>query len=148
MINGRIEHEQYDEASQMLDEAIAANPNDAQLYYVKGILFDSQKNEDGAYDMYLKAVELNPELAIAQYALGRALCNKAYKINDEAGQLTNSEYQKVRAEKVDPLFREAADHLERALEIDPDNSHDVRVYLRNIYYNLGDETNLKRIEEF
>ncbi|MGM9847507.1 MAG: hypothetical protein ACI31F_06110 [Muribaculaceae bacterium] len=148
MINGRIEHEQYDEASQMLDEAIAANPSDAQLYYVKGILFDSQKNEDGAYDMYLKAVELNPELAIAQYALGRALCNKAYKINDEAGQLANSEYQKVRAEKVDPLFREAADHLERALEIDPDNSHDVRVYLRNIYYNLGDEANLKRIEEF
>ena len=148
MINGRIEHEQYDEARQMLDDAIAANPDDAQLYYVKGVLFESQKNEDEAFKMFEEAVKLNPELAIAQYYLGRSICNKAYKINDEATSKSNAEYQKIREEQVNPLFREAAEHLERALEIDPDNSHDVRVYLKNIYYNLGDDANLKRIENY
>ncbi len=148
MINGRIEHEQYDEARQMLDDAIAANPDDAQLYYVKGILEESQKNDEEAYKMYEQAIEKNPELAQAQYALGRAICTKAYKINDEAVNMPNAEYQKIREGKVNPLFREAAEHLERALEIDPDNSHDVRVYLKNIYYNLGDDANLKRIENY
>ena len=148
MINGRIEHEQYDEARQMLDDAIAANPDDAQLYYVKGILEESQKNNEEAYKMYEIAIEKNPELAQAQYALGRSICTKAYKINDEAVNKPNAEYQKIREEQVNPLFREAAEHLERALEIDPDNSHDVRVYLKNIYYNLGDDANLKRIENY
>ena len=148
MINGKIEHEQYAEARQMLDDAIAATPGDAQLYYVKGILFEAQKNDEEAYASYEKAVQVNPELAIAQYAFGRSICNKAYKINDEATSLSNSEYQKVREEQVNPMFRQAAEHLEKALELDPDNSHDVRVYLRNIYYNLGDEENLKRIEQF
>lgn len=148
MINGRIEHEQYDEARQMLDAAITANPNDAQLYYVKGILEESQKNDEEAYKMYEIAIEKNPELAQAQYALGRSICTKAYKINDEAVNMPNAEYQKIREEQVNPLFREAAEHLERALEIDPDNSHDVRVYLKNIYYNLGDDANLKRIENY
>lgn len=148
MINGKIEHEQYAEARQMLDDAIAATPGDAQLYYVKGILFEAQKNDEEAYASYEKAVQVNPELALAQYAFGRSICNKAYKINDEATSLSNSEYQKVREEQVNPMFRQAAEHLEKALELDPDNSHDVRVYLRNIYYNLGDEENLKRIEQF
>ncbi len=148
MINGRIEHEQYDEARQMLDDAIAANPDDAQLYYVKGILEESQKNNEEAYKMYEIAIEKNPELAQAQYALGRSICTKAYKINDEAVNKPNAEYQKIREEQVNPLFRKAAEHLERALEIDPDNSHDVRVYLKNIYYNLGDDANLKRIENY
>lgn len=148
MINGRIEHEQYDEAGQMLDDAIAANPDDAQLYYVKGILEESQKKDDEAYKMYEIAIEKNPELAQAQYALGRSICTKAYKINDEAVNKPNAEYQKIREEQVNPLFRKAAEYLERALEIDPDNSHDVRVYLKNIYYNLGDDANLKRIENY
>ena len=132
----------------MLDDAIAANPDDAQLYYVKGILEESQKNNEEAYKMYEIAIEKNPELAQAQYALGRAICTKAYKINDEAVNMPNTEYQKIREGKVNPLFHEAAEHLERALEIDPDNSHDVRVYLKNIYYNLGDDANLKRIENY
>lgn len=149
MINGRIEKGKFDEAAAMLDEAISAAPDNkqlSQLYSVKGTLFDAQKNMDEALKCFEKAVSLDGENMLAQINLGRALCNQAYAINDEAQTKSNEEYQDIRANQINPLFKKAADHLERALEIDPDNAHDAKVYLRNIYYNLGDEANLKRVE--
>lgn len=149
MINGRIEKGKYDEASSMLDEAIKAAPDDkqlSQLYSVKGTLFDAQNNNEEALDCFQKAVDLDQENALAQANLGRALCNKAFAINEEAQNKTNEEYQDIRINQINPLFEKATGHLERALEIDPVNCHDSKAYLRNAYYNLGDEANLKRVE--
>ncbi len=149
MINGRIEKGKYEEAAAMLDEAIAGNPENkqlSQLYNVKGTLFDAQKNNDEALKCYEKAVELDGNNALAQSNMGRAICNQAYAINEDAQTKSNDEYQDIRVNQINPLFQKAADHLERALEIDPDNSREAIIYLRNIYYNLGDEANLKRIE--
>ena len=147
MINGRIEKQQYEEAAKMLDDAIAVSPNDAQLYNIKGVLFESMKDNDKARELYLKAIQIDSNSAQAQYNYGRTLCTEAYELNDKAQEsnIPNNEYQKLREEKLNPLFREAAVHLEIALEKDPDN-HDIKTYLRNVYYNLGDDENLKRIE--
>ncbi|MDE7368285.1 MAG: tetratricopeptide repeat protein [Muribaculaceae bacterium] len=147
MINGRIEKEQYEEAAKMLDDAIAVSPNDAQLYNIKGVLYESMKDNDKARELYLQAVQIDPTSAQAQYNYGRQLCTEAYSINDKAQEsnIPNAEYQKLREEKLNPLFRQAAEHLEAALKADPEN-HDVKTYLRNVYYNLGDDENLKRIE--
>lgn len=147
MINGRIEKQQYEEAAKMLDDAIAVTPNDAQLYNIKGVLYESMKDNNKARELYLQAIQIDPTHAQAQYNYGRQLCTEAYEINDKAQEsnMPNSEYQKLREEKLNPLFRQAAEHLEIALNADPDN-HDVKTYLRNVYYNLGDEENLKRIE--
>ena len=73
------------------------------------------------------------------------LCEKAYAISDGAKDATQAEYLKLREEQIDPLFREAASHLEEAYKLD-ENQRDALRYLRNIYYNLNDEENLKRIE--
>lgn len=147
MINGRIDKQQYEEAAKMLDDAIALTPNDAQLYNIKGILFESMKDHNQARELYHKAIQIDPSLAHAQYNYGRKLCDQAYEINDEAqaNNMPNDQYQKLREEKLNPLFREAAEHLEAALAADPEN-HDAKTYLRNVYYNLGDEENLKRVE--
>lgn len=147
MINGRIEKQQYEEAAKMLDDAIAVSPNDAQLYNIKGVLFESMKDNDKARELYLQAINIDPTLAQAQYNYGRKLCDEAYAINDEAqaNNMPNNEYQKLREEKLNPLFRQAAEHLEAALASEPQNQ-DAKTYLRNVYYNLGDEENLKRIE--
>lgn len=149
MINGRIEKGKFDEAASMLDEAIAVAPDNkqlSQLYNVKGTLFDAQKNNDEALKCFEKAVELDQENALAQASMGRALCNQAYAINEEAQNKSNEEYQDIRLNQINPLFKKAAEHLERAIEIDENNTGDAKVYLRNIYYNLGDEANLKRVE--
>ena len=59
--------------------------------------------------------------------------------------MTQEQYNAFRAEKVDPLFKEAAPYLEKVLQLDETMS-DARQVLRSIYYNLNDEANLKRIE--
>lgn len=145
MINGHIENKEYDKAMATINEALAADPTNGELYDVMGIIYDSQKENDKAMECYKKAVELNPEFARAQYNLGRKICEKAYAISDNSSTLTQNEYMKVRDEQIFPLFREAAVYLEKAYELD-ENQVDALRYLRNVYYNLGDEANLKRIE--
>ena len=46
VINGYIEKKQYTEAQTMLEQAIANDPQNAQLYDVLGILYESQKTDD------------------------------------------------------------------------------------------------------
>ena len=146
IINSKIEKKQYDEARKMLDSAIAAEPNNSNLYFVLGILEENLENHEAALTDYRKAVELDPSNAQYQYNVGRSLCNKAYALDDAATKQSQDEYQSIRDNQVNPLFREAAGYLEEAYKLNPDEMHDALVYLRNVYYNLNDEANLKRVE--
>ncbi len=146
IINSKIEKKQYDEARKMLDSAIAAEPNNSNLYFVLGILEENLENNDAALADYRKAVELDPSNAQYQYNVGRSLCNKAYALDDAATKQSQDDYQSIRDNQVNPLFKEAATYLEEAYKLNPDEMHDALVYLRNVYYNLNDEANLKRVE--
>ncbi len=145
VINGYIESKDYAKAQATIEEALALDPTNGELYDVMGIIYESQKNDEKAVECYKKAIELNPTFARAQYNLGRKICEKAYAVSDGAKDATQAEYLKLREEQIDPLFREAASHLEEAYKLD-ENQRDALRYLRNIYYNLNDEENLKRIE--
>lgn len=146
MINDKIAKKEFAAAQTMLEDYIKADPTNGQLYYVLGILYDAQEFADKAMDSYKKAIELNPENAQALYQYGRQLCNKAYKLDDEIASLPTNEYNDRRLNEVNPLFREATQYLEKAYSLDPDNMSDALTFLRNCYYNLGDEENLKRVE--
>lgn len=146
MINSRIENEKYDEAKKMLEDAIAADPTNAQLFNIMGILYDAQKDNDKALENYKKATELDAKFAQAQYNVGRKLCDKAYAMSDSASNLSQADYNKLVETEINPLFKEAAQYLETAYQLDPDNGSDALRYLRNVYYNLHDEDNLKRVE--
>jgi len=146
-INGLIDNKKYDEAATFLTNAIAANPDDSQLYNIQGILYETLKDTAKAKESYYTATQKDEKNANALYNYARILCNEAYALNDEAQakNMTNADYQNLRLTQIDPLFRKASEYLEKALKIDTEN-RDIRTYLRNVYYNLGDEENLKRIE--
>jgi len=157
VINGYIEKKDYATAQNMLEKAIADDPDDPQLYNVQGILYESQKSEemtaeqktaldDKAIECYNKALSVNPDFANANYNLGRKITEQAFTINDKAAELPTADYLKVKDEQILPKFRDAAVYFEKAYEIDPENQSDALRYLRTIYYNLGDDTNLQRIE--
>ena len=57
-----------------------------------------------------------------------------------------AQYDKIRAEQTEPLLREAAAQLEEAYKLDELNMGEAVKILKNIYYILGDEENLKRAE--
>ena len=85
-------------------------------------------------------------MALARLHLGNILYNKAYTIDNDASALPQAQYDKIRAEQTEPLLREAAVQLEEAYKLDEVNMRDAVKNLKNIYYILGDEENLKRVE--
>ena len=145
IINDKINNEKYDEAQTLLEKAIAVSPQNAELYDVMGILYQSKKNYDKAREYISKAVELAPDNAKAHLDLGRVIYAQAVTIDEENQNLEQAEYNKLRAEKIDPMLKEAAPYLEKALS-DENTESEARRLLRSLYYSLGDETNLKRIE--
>ncbi len=121
----------------MIDEAIAKNPSNAQYYVVKGILYDNQDKKAEAKDMFKKALEVDSQNPMALMQYGRSLCEEAYKLSD-AAPTSPEESEKYYNEKIVPIFKEAADYLERAWNLDNNNTDALR-YLENVYYNLHDE---------
>lgn len=145
IINDKINHEKYDEAMSLLEQAISVSPDNAELYDVRGILYQSQKKNDEAQADFEKAVSLNPDYIKAKLDLGRVLYAKAVAIEEGAGSLETSAYNQLREEKIDPLLKQAIPYLEAALD-NEQTEGDARRLLRSIYYTLDDATNLKRIE--
>lgn len=137
IINHYLQSKEFDKAFSMIDEAIAKNPSNAQYYVVKGILYDNQDKKAEAKGMFSKALEVDANNAMALMQYGRALCEEAYKLSDSA-PTAPAESEKFFNEKLVPLFKEAADYLERAWNIDNNNMDALR-YLENVYYNLHDE---------
>ena len=146
IINNKIANKQFEEAQVLLEKYIEADPTNAQLYYVLGVLYDSQENVEKAMENYKKAIEVNPENAQALLQYGRQLCNQAYRLDDEISTLPAAQYNERRTNEVNVLFKEATVYLEKAYQVDPENTSDAIALLRNCYYNLQDEENLKRVE--
>lgn len=145
IINDKINNEKYGEALSLLEQAIAVSPDNAELYDVRGILYQTQKDNDKAQADFEKALALNPDYMKANLDLGRILYAKAASIEENAGNIDNAAYNKLREEQIDPLLRQAIPYLEKALTNEQTES-DARRLLRSLYYTLDDETNLKRIE--
>ena len=134
LINLYIRNKEYDKAMEMLDRSLAATPNNAVLLYSKGVL-------------YKQASEADPNNAEAHFHYGRMLANRAYTMSDNATDLSVSEYNDLKKNTLDPLFRQAAGELEKCIELDKEANRQAFSILKNIYYNLNDEANMNRIAE-
>ena len=146
MVNNFIDKKEYSKANVLIDKYIAEDPNNAQLYFVKGVLCDSEGKYDEAITNLKKSIELDDQNANALFQYGYRIYQKACDLDqNEGGNLSNAEYNTFRAERVDPQLKEAASYLEKSLKLDETLSDALQI-LRNIYYNLNDEENLKRIE--
>lgn len=159
LVNVYLQRHEFEKALEMVDKAIVGNPDNALLYNVKGVLIENRTNDDNisqedlikytdeALGLYQKAVALDPQNVDARYNYGRVLANKAYKTSDDAYELSAAEFNKLKKETIDPLFRQAAEQLEATIALDKEAHRDAFKILQNIYYNLEDEANMNRIKE-
>ena len=145
MVNYYLQNKNFDKAFEIINGAIAKDPNNAQYYNIQGVLYENVDKRPEAIAAYKKATELDPENANALYNYGRQLCESAYALND-AAPTSQREYEAYKAEKIVPLFQQAVDILEKAYTVNPDNT-DVLKYLENVYYNLGDEAKLNDVRK-
>lgn len=145
VVNYYLQSKDFDKAFEIINQAIAKNPDNSQYYNIQGVLYENVEKRPEAIAAYKKATELDPKNAQALYNYGRQLCESAYALND-AAPTSQKEYEDYKEAKIMPLFKEAVDVLENAYAIDPDNL-DVLKYLENVYYNLGDEAKLNDVRK-
>lgn len=150
IINDMLRSGKFAEAEDMIKEAIAGDPQNAQLYYVLGVLYENKEDdpaaEAAALEQFKKCVETDPTHANGYLQLGYLTFRKAEKDSEAANTLSANEYATFMQNSIFPILREAAGYLEKCYELDPENGSGALANLRNIYYNLNDAENLERIE--
>ncbi len=143
IVNYYLQSKNFDKAFEIINAAIAQNPNNAQYYIVQGVLYENIQDNASAKNSYENAVRLDASNAQANYYYGRMLCSEAFNLLDNAPTL-QSEYNKYFPEKVEPLLKQAATVLEGAYKLDADNTEILKI-LESVYYNLNDENMLNDV---
>ncbi|WP_303741461.1 hypothetical protein, partial [uncultured Duncaniella sp.] len=67
------------------------------------------------------------------------------RLDEKTGDMSQADYNKYRAETMNPLLKEASVYLEKAYKLD-DSMNNALTNLKIVYYNLNDGENLKRVE--
>ena len=144
IIQKYLQDENYEGALAYVNAAIEVNPENPAYYVARGKIYDNKKEYKTALADYAKAIELDSENAHARYCYGRCLYEDVNLINEEASTKPQKEYEEILTTQIEPMLKEATVHLEKAVELDENQTDAIR-YLRNIYYMLGDSANLERV---
>ncbi len=109
------------------------------LYIVLGAAYQNSGDMDNAEIAYRKAYEQDSEDYLTNFRIGAFYLNKGNIVKTAAENLPLSEGAKYQAEKAraQEIFAKAIPHLEKALELSPDDVNVVRA-LRDIYNFTGD----------
>jgi len=138
-INEMLSAGENDEAMSLLEEAIANEPEKAELHFALGSAKDTQKDYEGARASYEKAAELNPEYFDAYYNLGAIYYNQAAEITKKMNELgldEQTEYDKFQVQSVD-LFKQALPFFEKGHGINATDRNTI-IALKEIYAKIGD----------
>ena len=118
MVQGMIDNKDYDKAMNFIDNALKADPMNGTLHDIKGFTTELQNGVDAALPFYRKAVEVDPNYANAFFDVGRCLYLQAQKIIDDNPNATNKEL----VPKIKPIYDEAIPYLEKAINLNPDDT--------------------------
>lgn len=140
LINYYISRYEYYEANDLIDEAIAGNPNDDELQNLKGLVVENQTGIYEALPYYQRCIELNDSNASGQFNVGRYFYNKAQET-----RMNSNLSGKRLAKLVNPMYEEALPYFEKSWAINS-NNEELRNALRDIYYKLGEVQKLQAIE--
>ena len=134
-------------SNKILNDAIAANPNNKMAYAIKGENAMNAKNWDEAIKNFKKTVEIDPEFVAVWFNLGVCASSKGFDLNEqlsENGRLTPENDAKVK-----DALKEAMGYYEKVRSLDP-NREKVSNWpyqLRMIYNALGETDKANEISK-
>jgi tetratricopeptide (TPR) repeat protein len=113
----------FDSYTKLVNEALAKNPNNADLVFNLGVISANANKIDEAKNYYLKAIEIKPDYFNAYLNLSELMLRGDEKFVDEMNKLTTSEkdnkrYAVLKAER-EKNFNSVLPYLEKAVELDP-----------------------------
>ncbi len=131
--------EKYDEAVAKFQKAIAENPSDANMHLVYGNLIE-YNDPQGAYEAYVKAIEIDPESSVAQFNAGVNRVNEGVKYARKGNEEFDFQKAEEWRKKTNEQFALALPHLEKAHELEPDNIYVIDALLQvTIQLEMMDE---------
>ena len=124
----------------MLDDAIAGDPQNIELWFSRAQIFVALEDSDEAIASLEKAIELNPQSYEAQFFTGYYIIMKADALNQEANEkeYTNAGEYEADQKEILSIYSQAVPYLEVAHEIMPQNPDPVQL-LKTLCYRLRDE---------
>ena len=147
LINNYIYSNRNDEAINYLNQAIAKDQNNAQLYDVMGRVYETGlKDYAKAEEYFQKALSINPDYIESISNLGRVYYNQAVNKQVEANMINDAKQYQEELNKAKELFQKALPYFEKAHQAKPDE-RDYMIALRGIYYNLNMGDKFEAIEK-
>jgi tetratricopeptide (TPR) repeat protein len=137
LININLQKGDMTTAEKYLNEGLAIDPKNKQLYYVLGTSYIDLKQYQKAEEALIKAIEIDPNYTEAQYQLGAHLFNWANELKYEAGALDykNPKVAELENQSTETLNR-ALVVLEKYIDKNP-NDKTVLDILYKTHYKLG-----------
>ena len=122
----------------MLDKSLAATPDNYDLWYGRGIVFNSLENYDECIKSFEKCIELRPADYNANYYLGYFYVMKADALINKLNSAydANIDYN-AEVEKINLVYAEAIPWFERALAIKPNDAGSIN-NLTQLCFRLRD----------
>lgn len=134
------------EATANLQAAIAKDPNNYNLHFALGSIYDRMNDFDNAEKSYKKTLDIKPDFFDALFNIGALYYNKAVKINEAANSIKdNAKYQKEAA-RADEYFKTSLPYLEKALEVNPKDKATMQS-LKAVYARLEMQDKYKKIDD-
>ncbi|MGB0979851.1 MAG: tetratricopeptide repeat protein [Croceimicrobium sp.] len=112
-----FDNKEYDKALANLDQAIAADPKNAVMYYNKGVILQTEmKRTAAALAAYQKTLEVDPNYTDALYMSSIIYIDSANAIGDQMNELPLNAKTKYKAleEKQKEVFTVSLPYLEQA----------------------------------
>jgi tetratricopeptide (TPR) repeat protein len=138
-INLLIASEQVDVAKDRINEAIAKDPDNANLHFNLGYLYEQLEQPDKAEKAYLKAIELDPDYLDANFNYAVYYYNKAADLFKKSRNMDLQTYKKE-GKKVEKeakgYLEKSLPYFEKSLELAPDQLEIIET-LQTVYSQLG-----------
>lgn len=128
------------EALPYLEKAIASDPNNAELYFVKGVVLQNLNDEQGALAAYDKAVALKPDYVDPVYSVSVMYFNAGVDLQKRA--IDDGKKYDEYMRQADVQFKKSIPAAEKALAMAPGHTGAVDI-LRTIYFKYRNEPGMQ-----
>lgn len=134
-----IKLDKVDEAVASLEKALAAEPDNEQLYFSLGVMYDNLKNKEKAIEAYEGSIKANPEYYNAHFNLAVLRYNDVVEMVKERNNLGISAADLKKSEKMDleinELLKDVLPNWEKVHELNPNDETPMET-LKYIYVQL------------
>ncbi len=118
-----------------INKAMQQDPENASLYFAKGLALDKLGKHEEAIEAYKQSIEKDPTYLNAYYNLGALIFNDGVTMFNKCNEIMDNEKFKECVKQADEKFKESLPYLEKAHELDPKEINTLET-LKVLYYRL------------